>query len=201
MRVLLTGFEPFDGESVNPSARVVEALAAAPPRGFTLDTLILPVDRERAGPAVLAALHERSPDAVVMLGEAGGRTCVTPERVAVNVDDFRIPDQGGRQPVDEPVVRGGPAAYFATLPLRAMVDAMHAADLPAGISNSAGTYLCNHVFYRVMHDIATRGASMPAGFVHLPYLPRQARAKGDAVAGLPFAVLREAVTVVLRTLR
>jgi len=126
---------------------------------------------------------------------------VTPERIAVNVDDFRIPDHAGRRPVDEPVVPGGPAAYFSTLALREMVAAMQAADVPAAISNSAGTYLCNHLFYRVMHELAVRGATLPAGFVHLPYLPQQARGKGDAVASLPLATQVQAIGVALGCLR
>jgi pyroglutamyl-peptidase len=132
-----------------------------------------------------------------MLGEAGGRFRVNPERIAINVDDFRIPDNAGNQPRDEPIVEGGPAAYFSTLPLRAMVDQMISAGIPAAISNTAGTYLCNRLFYSVMHAISTEGLPAIAGFMHLPYLHEQAMNKNPDVASLSRESIVEAVRLAI----
>ena len=115
---------------------------------------------------------------ILAVGQAGGRLEITPERVAINVDDFRIPDNGGFQPVDEPIVAGAPAAYWSTLPIKAMVMAMRGAGIPASVSNSAGTFVCNHLFYGLMHHLAQHGNKIRGGFVHIPYLPEQAARLG-----------------------
>lgn len=196
-RVLLTGFEPFGGETVNPSQWVVAALAGARVSGCTLHTAVIPVDRGRAAESLLRHLELSEADVIIALGEAGGRARVSPERVAINVDDYGSPDNAGHQPMDEAVVPGGPAAYFATLPLRAMVKRLEADGIPAEISNSAGTYLCNHVFYRLMHRIAHAEAGITAGFVHLPYLHEQVRGKPGAPPSMSPETLVEAVRVVL----
>ena len=133
----------------------------------------LPVDRFKAVEAAFEAMQEYKPDLMIMLGESGGRYRIAPERIAINVDDFRIPDNAGNKPVDEPIVEGGPAAYFSTLPVRAIRDRLVEARIPAAISNSAGTYLCNRLFYSVMHFIATRELPARAGFIHLPYMHDQ----------------------------
>ena len=133
----------------------------------------LPVDRWRAIEVALGTIRQARPDIVIMLGEAGGRFRINPERVAINIDDFRVPDNAGNQPSDEPIVEGGPAAYFSTLPIRAITHRLISARIPAAISNSAGTHLCNRVFYSVMHAIATESAPTKAGFIHLPYLHEQ----------------------------
>ena len=173
-RLLITGFEPFGGELVNPSALAAERLAADGFAGWQTDRLVLPVIRYRAAELVIAAISRQMPDAVVLLGQAGGRGRITPERVAINVDDYRRPDNAGNQPVDEPIIADGPAAYFAHLPVKLMAERMRAAGAPAILSNTAGTYLCNHVAYAVLHHIATRGLPVRAGFIHVPYLPEQA---------------------------
>lgn len=171
MTVLLTGFEPFEGQPVNASWLAVQAVAAgwaAPPR---LEVVQLPVSFARAPAALLAALETFRPDVVVCVGEAGDRTALDVERVAVNVADARIPDNDGARPVDEAVVVEGPVAYLAGLPARACVDAVTRAGVPAGISNSAGTFVCNAVFYTLAR--ALDGTGVAHGFVHVPRTPDQ----------------------------
>ena len=174
MRLLLTGFEPFAGDVINPSAELVAALAARPPEGVTLATAILPVAFARLDAALDAAIAAARPDVVLALGLAGGRAEISVERVAINLADARIPDNDGAQPLDQPVVAGGAAAYFSTLPVKAMAAAIRAAGAPAQVSHTAGTFGCNHVFYRAAHLAATHHPGMRTGFIHLPYLPQQA---------------------------
>jgi pyroglutamyl-peptidase len=200
-RILLTGFEPFDRDRVNPSWEVAHALDGWVCEGIAVQAVQLPC----AFGAALARLDEAlakkpAPALVVALGLAGGRTDITPERVAINVDDARIPDNAGRQPVDEPVAPGGPAAYFSTLPVKAIVHALRQAGLPASVSSTAGTFVCNHVFYGLMHRLATRPAlaATRGGFVHVPALPEQAaRQPGLPSLGLDTQV--QALRVLLRT--
>ncbi len=172
MKALVTGFEPFGGARVNPS---FEALGRLPSRLGALDivTRALPVVYGAALPALSEAIIVTAPDIVLSVGLAGGRAELSLERVAINIDDARIPDNDGNQPIDRPVVSVGPAAYFATLPIKAAVAALREAGLPAAVSNSAGTFLCNHVFYGLMHAAAAGGGRFRAGFLHVPYLPSQ----------------------------
>ncbi|GAA1889346.1 pyroglutamyl-peptidase I [Streptantibioticus ferralitis] len=172
-RVLLTGFDPFEGERVNPSWQAVSAVAAAPPDGCAVEAVRLPCVFGAALDALRAAVERADPDIVVCVGQAGGRADLTVERVAVNVDDARTPDNAGRQPVDTPVIEGGPVAYFAALPVKACVAAARAAGVPASVSQTAGTFVCNHVFYGLMHLIATERPSLRGGFVHIPYTTEQ----------------------------
>ena len=189
MRLLITGFEPFGGESINPSALAAQRLAEEGFAGVEASWLVLPVVRYRCVERVVETIERGRPEVVVMLGQAGGRMRVTPERVAINVDDFRRPDNAGNQPVDEPHVPGGPAAYFCGLPVKEMVRRMREAGVPAAVSNTAGTYLCNHVSYGVLHAIATRGLPVRAGYTHVPYLPEQAAAKDQDAPSLSLDTL------------
>ncbi|MHC5263623.1 pyroglutamyl-peptidase I [Streptomyces sp. UC4497] len=172
-RVLLTGFEPFGGEAVNPSWQAAELVAAAPPDALTVTAVQLPCVFGDALTALRAAVTDTRPDLVVSLGQAGGRPGVTVERVAINIDDARIPDNAGAQPIDVPVVPGGPAAYFSTLPVKACVAAMREAGVPAALSNTAGTFVCNHVAYGLAHLLATELPHIRGGFVHVPWSPAQ----------------------------
>ncbi|RPI32561.1 MAG: pyroglutamyl-peptidase I [Chloroflexota bacterium] len=174
MNLLITGFEPFAGSTTNPSHCAALALAVRPPEGVRLHTAILPVDSQGGPDALLKALDEHRPDAVICLGEAGRRARISIERVAVNLMDYAIPDNQGRLAVDEPIVPGGPAAYFATLPVKRMLESVRAAGVPAELSLSAGAYLCNQVMYILLHHLAENQLPVPAGFIHLPYLPEQA---------------------------
>ena len=173
--ILVTGFEPFGGESVNPSALVVQALHGREIDGVPVVGAILPCVFGAALEALNTVLEAHRPRLVLALGQAAGRGGFSLERVAINVDDARIPDNAGAQPVDVPVVAGAAAARFTTLPVKAMVAALRDAGQPAELSNSAGTFVCNHVFYGLQHALRAR-RSVRSGFMHLPLLPEQARA-------------------------
>lgn len=192
--ILLTGFDPFDGEPVNPSALVADALDGASIAGARVHALCLPVAFRTSLRVLRGALRRHRPVLVVALGQAGGRAELSIERVAVNVDDARIPDNAGARPIDVPVVRGGPAAYFSTLPIKAIVAALHARGVPAAVSQTAGTFVCNHVFYGLRHALA--GSPVRAGFVHVPYLPRQA-APWPGTPSLPLETMIDGVRTVL----
>lgn len=171
--VLVTGFEPFDNDPVNPSWEVARALDGQDCAGATVRAVQLPCVFGAAIDALDAALARWRPQLVVGLGLAAGRTDWQPERVAINCNDARIPDNAGQQPIDTAVVAGGPAAYFTSLPVKAIVQALRVAGLPAAVSNSAGTFVCNHVFYALMHRLAAL-PGVRGGFVHVPCLPEQA---------------------------
>jgi pyroglutamyl-peptidase len=166
--VLVTGFEPFGGEAMNPSWEACARLPAAI-AGLRVETCRVPCEFRTAIEVVAKAIERHHPRIVLCLGLAGGIAQLAVERVAINVDDARIPDNAGAAPVDEPIAAGGPPAYFATLPIKAMAGAMRAAGVPARVSNSAGTYVCNHLLYGVLHYLAARGSTARAGFIHLPY--------------------------------
>jgi pyroglutamyl-peptidase len=171
--LLLTGFQAFSGEQENPSWQAVSALHGTRIAGHRVVARELPVAFGDALKALRGALRDTRPALAVCVGQAGGRAQISLERVAINVDDARIPDNAGKQPVDLPVVAGGPAAYFATLPIKAMRQALHEAGFPAEISQTAGTFVCNHVFYGLMHALRAQ-RHVRAGFIHLPYSPGQA---------------------------
>jgi len=173
--VLLTGFEPFGGESVNPSWEIARALDGWVCEGRKVRAARLPCAFGDALRTLDDALAEHRPELVVCLGQAGGRAEISIERAALNVDDARIPDNLGRQPIDAAVVPGGPSAYFSTLPIKALAHDLRTAGIAAAVSNTAGTFVCNHVFYALMHRLATVPALAQArgGFVHVPYTPEQ----------------------------
>ncbi|ADI05125.1 Pyroglutamyl-peptidase I [Streptomyces bingchenggensis BCW-1] len=200
-RVLLTGFEPFGGEAVNPSWQAVSLVAAAPPPGIQVTAARLSCVFGTALDELAAAVEQADPDLVLCVGQAGGRTGISVERVAINVDDARIPDNAGRQPVDEPVVAGGPAAYFAALPVKACVAAVRAAGIPASVSQTAGTFVCNHVFYGLAHLTATRKPALRGGFVHVPYAPEQVvdRAEPSLPTDTVARALRAIITTAVNT--
>jgi pyroglutamyl-peptidase len=188
MKLLLTGFEPFGGSQVNPSQMAVEALAETGLPGVELAPVILPVDGAAAPKALIAAIEAEGPDAVVCLGQA---PCsgITIERVAVNLLDYPIPDNTGAKVVDQPVVPGGPDAYFTALPVREMLAAAKAAGVPAELSLSAGAYLCNQVMYTLLHYRAQQGLEIPAGFIHVPPLPQQAAEANKPTGSMGLGVL------------
>jgi pyroglutamyl-peptidase len=197
MRALVTGFEPFDGDPINPA---VEALRHLPPRHGALEVTIaaVPTVFGRALEVLDAAVAQTDPDILLGVGLAGGRAALSLERVAINLDDARIPDNAGQQPIDRPVIADGPAAYFASLPIKAAVTALRAAGLPAIVSNTAGTFVCNHFFYGVMHLAATRRPAMRAGFLHVPYLPSQA-AMQDGAPSMALDDIVRGILIVLET--
>ncbi|HVU23678.1 MAG TPA: pyroglutamyl-peptidase I, partial [Opitutus sp.] len=168
---MITGFEPFGGDSLNPSQEIARALHGAMIAGHRVTGALLPCVFGAALEELRLQLATVKPVLTICLGLAGGRKAITPERVAINVDDARIPDNAGAQPVDRPIVRGGPAAYWSTLPVKAIVAALQERGLPAEVSQSAGTFVCNHVFYGLMHEIARHRPALRGGFVHVPCLP------------------------------
>lgn len=184
VKMLVTGFEPFGGEDRNPAQEILSLL----PRrraGLSISTLVLPVVFGESAKRAGAAIRELAPAAVLMLGQAGGRPDVTVERVAINLDDARIQDNRRKKPVDRPIDPAGPAAYFSTLPVRQIVDSINAAGVPASLSLSAGTFVCNHLLYSVLHQLAAEAPATMAGFIHLPWLPEQAtEKKGQPSMGL-----------------
>jgi len=195
--VLLTGFEPFNKEPINPAWEAVRALDGWQEAGFRVVARQLPCVFGDANAAMAALLGELKPALVIAVGQAGGRVDLSVERVAINVDDAPIKDNAEQQLVDEPVVRGGPAAYFATLPIKAVVAALRAAGLPASVSQTAGTFVCNHVFYGLMHAVAGR-KGVRAGFIHIPYLPEQA-ARHPGTASMSLAQMVDGIRIAVRT--
>lgn len=199
--LLITGFEPFGGQTVNPSWEVARTLqgrtlgpAAMPVR---VQALQLPCVFDLALQVLLQHMQHPHLVAVLALGQAEGRSDISVERVAINVNDARIPDNAGGQPVDTPVVTGAPAAYFSTLPIKRIVAGLRAGGLPASVSQTAGTFVCNHVFYGLLH--ALQGRAVPAGFIHLPLLPEQAaRWPGATPPSLPLALQVQAIETAAR---
>ena len=192
-KVLVTAFEPFGGDPINAS---LEALRRLPSRlgSLAIATAALPASFSRSLPALEAAISAAQPDLVLCTGQAADRAALCVERVAVNVQDAHIPDNDGAQPVDAAVIEGGPAAYLATIPVRAAVAALHAEDLPAQVSMSAGTFVCNQVFYGLMHFAAARRGAFRGGFLHVPALPGS---NGSHAGGMPLEAIVLGITTVL----
>lgn len=195
--VLITGFEPFGGESVNPSWEVVSGLDNAIIGGCRVVAHQLPCVFGESLAVLNGAIDALSPSLVLAVGQAGGRTDITVERVAINVDDARIADNQGQQPVDVPVVADGPAAWFSTLPIKAMVMAMRNAGIPASVSQTAGTFVCNHVMYGLLHKLRDAPA-VKGGFIHIPYLPQQA-AQHPGAPSMAAETVRRALEVAIAT--
>lgn len=196
-RILLLGFEPFGGETINPSWEAARSLQGRRVAGHRIVAHELPTAFAASLQGLKSALREVKPAIVLGVGQAGGRAQLSLERVAINLQDARIPDNAGDQPIDKAVVAGGPAAYFSTLPLKAMLAALHEAGIPAEISHSAGTYVCNHIAYAALHLTAARHG-VRAGFIHVPYLPEQA-ARLRGAPSMDQARVVRALLIALRT--
>ncbi|MBI3886124.1 MAG: pyroglutamyl-peptidase I [Opitutae bacterium] len=190
--MLLTGFEPFGGESINPSEEIARALNGRTVAGRAVVGSLLPCVYGAAIKELKHLMKLHQPMLVVCVGQAGGRAEITPERVAINVDDARIPDNAGQQPIDKPVVKGGPAAYWSTLPIKAIVQELRKHHLAAAVSQTAGTFVCNHVFYGLMHALREH-AEVRGGFIHVPYLPEQTEGPDSGIAGQPSMPLAKMV--------
>ena len=192
MKILVTAFDPFGGKTVNPAQLSVEALPDTIGRSAIIKSIV-PTVFGASADQVTALMDAHIPDAVVCIGQAGGRDAITPERVAINIMDAKRPDNAGFIPADVPIVPDAPAAYFSTLPVKAMVAAMEAAGIPARLSNTAGTFVCNQLLYRCLHHAATRMPHCRCGFIHVPYIPEQTTEKPsmkleDIVKGLGAAI-------------
>lgn len=172
MKLLLTAFDPFGGDKVNPALEAVKGVADQI-GDVQIIKLEVPTVFDKSVRTVADAMAAHQPDAVLCIGQAGGRFGMTPERVAINVNDARIPDNEGNQPIDTPVFEDGAPAYFTSLPIKAMVKAMCDAGIPASVSNTAGTFVCNHLMYGVLYHIAKTYPNMKGGFMHVPFIPNQ----------------------------
>ncbi len=192
-RILLCAFDPFGGESINPALEAVKSVRF---EGAEVEKCEVPTVFYKSVKVVEERIEEFRPDAVLMIGQAGGRDKVTPERVAINISDARIADNEGNRPCDEPIVLGAPAAYFSTLPIKAIAEAMDASGIPSAISNSAGTFVCNHLMYGILNYIEERGYDCVAGFIHIPFLPEQVSDK-PTVPSLPLDVDVRAIELAL----
>ena len=172
MKLLLTAFDPFGGDAINPALEAVKLVADKIGR-FDIVKLEVPTVFRKSIDTVAKAIEEEKPDVVLCIGQAGGRFEITPERVAINVDDARIKDNEGNQPIDIKIFEDGENAYFTTLPIKAMVEAIREVNLPAAVSNTAGTFVCNHLMYGVLYTLAKKYPHIKGGFTHVPFIPAQ----------------------------
>ncbi|MFE4195518.1 pyroglutamyl-peptidase I [Paenarthrobacter sp. NPDC056912] len=196
--ILLTGFEPFAEDAINPSwLAVCRARDMLRAEGHSVEVVELPCVFGESGAALIDAMDRVAPEIVISVGLAGGRDRISLERVGINCDDARIPDNRGQRPVDEEVVPGGPAAYFSTLPIKAALRNLLIAGIKGEVSQSAGTYVCNHVFYALMHSLASR-PGIRGGFVHVPYVPEQL-GPGSQTPSMPLETTAEGIAVIART--
>ena len=172
MKVLITGFDPFGGESINPAWEAVKAMENTID-GIEVIKLQIPTVFRKSAEKLFAGIDEHKPDVVICVGQAGGRYDMSVERVAINMDDGRIPDNEGYQPIDTPVYEDGENAYFATLPIKGIVEEIKSAKIPASVSNTAGTYVCNHIMYSLLYYISKNNLNIKGGFIHVPYITEQ----------------------------
>lgn len=172
MKILVTGFDPFGNETINPS---IEALKRLPHHiaGAEIIKLEIPTVMNSSLAKIEEAIQKENPEMILSIGQAGGRSDISIERVAININDFSIPDNEGNQPIDEPIYKDGDSAYFTNLPIKAMVEGIQAVGIAASISNSAGTFVCNHVMYGVRYMIEHQYHEKKSGFIHIPYVPQQ----------------------------
>jgi pyroglutamyl-peptidase len=205
-KVLITGFEPFNKEHINPSeliAKRVNELINKEISNINTITFILPVSFKKVTPILKSLLEEHKPDIAIGLGLWPGITHVTVERVALNIKDSRIPDNDNEQPIDEPIDPNGPTAYFSTLPIKTIVKKLREEKIPAAISNTAGTFLCNYVMYLLLHNSALYGYPKKSGFMHLPFLPEQTITRKTNWEGIPPSMSPElmikAVIIAIKT--
>lgn len=196
--ILLTGFEPFNQESINPSWEAVRALDGWHEGDFVVHARELPCSFGLANKVMHHTVEELQPSIVIAVGQAGGRVDMSVERIAINIDDAPMPDNKKHQPVDQRIAGNGPAAYFSTLPIKAIVHELRDRGIPASVSQTAGTFVCNHVFYGLMHQAAEWGTTMRAGFIHIPYLPQQAAAHPGS-ASMTLEQMIEGLRIAIRT--
>ncbi|WP_308635520.1 pyroglutamyl-peptidase I [Paenibacillus silvisoli] len=197
-RVLVTGFEPFGGETVNPAWEAVSLLSSKTYQGIKIEARLIPTVFHASIQLLREAIDDVEPDIVICVGQAGGRSDIAVERVAINVSDARIADNEGNQPVDEPIAADGPTAYWATLPVKAITAQLRSAGIPASVSHTAGTFVCNHLFYGLQHLIATEFPSIKGGFIHVPYLPSQTANKPQ-VPSMSLETIVQAIEIAVLT--
>lgn len=188
MKILLTGFDAFGGEQVNPAEEAVK-MVSDNINGAQVIKITIPTVKTKSVQAIEQAIEKYKPDIVISVGQAGGRFDITCERVAINIDDFRIEDNEGNQPIDQIIQKDGQPAYFSRLPIKAMVKHMNENKIPASVSNTAGTFVCNHVMYGILYMIDKKYPNIKGGFIHIPYMTSQVIDK----KGMPFMSLEEIV--------
>lgn len=192
MRVLITGFDPFGGEKVNPAYEAVKLLPDVI-AGAEIRKVEIPTSFSGSVKAVKRQMEEFVPDIVINVGQAGGRAGITVEKIAINLKDAGIPDNDGEMPSDQPVQENGADAYFSTLPVKRMVEYIKSQGIPCSVSYSAGTYVCNCIMYQILHMTATEKRKMQAGFIHVPFSPEQAVLKGAATPFMPVEMTARAL--------
>ena len=195
MKIIVTGFDPFGGEKINPSIECVKALPEI--EGVELIRLELPTVFKESAKRLNEVINDVKPDAVLSVGQAGGRAGITMERIAINVDDARIPDNISQQPIDEEIQVEGEAAYFSTLPIKRIVKAIREAGISAEVSNSAGTFVCNHIMYQALFAATKADKPFKAGFMHIPFIPEQTTDKPS----LPLEESSKALQIAIETIR
>ena len=195
MKIIVTGFDPFGGETINPSIECVKALPEI--EGVELIRLELPTVFKESAKRLNEVINDVKPDAVLSVGQAGGRPGITMERIAINVDDARIPDNISQQPIDEAIQSEGEAAYFTTLPIKRIVKAIREAGISAEVSNSAGTFVCNHIMYQSLFAATKADKPFKAGFMHIPFIPEQTTDKPS----LPLEESTKALQIAIETIR
>ena len=195
MKIIVTGFDPFGGEKINPSIECVKALPDI--EGVELIRLELPTVFKESAKRLNEVINDVKPDAVLSVGQAGGRAGITMERIAINVDDARIPDNISQQPIDEAIQLDGEAAYFTTLPIKRIVKAIREAGISAEVSNSAGTFVCNHIMYQALFAATKADKPFKAGFMHIPFIPEQTTDKPS----LPLEESTKALQIAIETIR
>lgn len=198
MKILVTGFDPFGGNDINPSLEVLKRLPDSIDEA-TLIKLEVPTVFHQSARILEEAMTLYRPDVVICIGQAGGRTEVTPERVAINQDDASIPDNNGYQPIDDSIREDGQPAYFSTLPIKAIVEAIRKVGIPASVSNTAGTFVCNHLMYQALYLADKKFHQTKAGFIHIPFIPEQVVGK-IGVASMSLDDIVKATTVALTTI-
>ena len=198
MKILVSGFDPFGGEKVNPAIESVKLLPDEI-KGAQIIKLEIPTVARKSLKRLEEVIEAEKPDVVINVGQAGGRPDITVERVGINMDDFRIKDNEGNQPIDEKIAEDGPDAYLVTIPIKAMVQKMIDNKIPASVSNTAGTFVCNHVCYGMAHLASTKYPNMRTGFIHIPYLPEQVIGKADTPS-MSLDNILKGITIAIETI-
>ena len=195
MRVLITGFDKFGGESINPSSLCVNSLPDVIDN-IEIKKITLPTIFKDSSQVLEENIKSFSPNIVICVGQAGGRSKITPERIAINIDDARIPDNIGNSPIDKTIRKDGENAYFSTLPIKAIVDGLNKNNIPSAISNTAGTFVCNHIMYESLYLASTKYPHIKAGFIHIPFIEEQVLDKPN----MPF-MKKEDIIIALELIR
>ncbi len=197
-KVIITGFEPFGGETITPALEVMKILSEEGISNINLIPVQLPVVFRKAFKVLNETIEKEKPDLVLSIGQAGGRTSISLERLGINLEDARIADNEGNSPKDEKIELNGPAAYFTTIDIRKTEQAIKEAGIPVIVSNSAGTYVCNDIIYGVLHYLIVTNSSTKYGFIHVPFLPEQVAPKSKEIASMPLIMIKEAISIAIQ---